>query len=375
MAQKTGIATQIGYVSEVTPGVPVTVTTFLPLVSSGLDKSVTYMESAAVVATREVLQSENWALGPIKCGGPVGLELYNKNLRYLFKNMFGSESGSGPYTYTPGNLSGLALTIQEGIPDQTGTVQPWTFTGCKILDWELAVDEGKIATLGLNVEAMNAFNYRLVADGVTNSDASLVSATAAFGPDDVGSPVSGSGITAGTTILSVTSATTVVLSAVTTATATSVSVTIGVALASASYNSGLKPLHYDQASLTLAGSAFKVKAVRIKGNNAPDERRFLGQRTTDEPLGTKLKEYTGLLSAEFNSMTAYKRFVNGTEAALVVTVTNGTESVAITMNVVSQGSKPKAPGRGLVMQDIPFKCVASAVGADSTAISAVVSTA
>jgi|GEM_PF-5908559 len=68
---------------------------------------------------------------------------------------------------------------------------------------------------------------RTVSDGVTNTDTSLVSATATFTAADVGSYVTGPGILAGTTILSVTNATTVVLSHVTSATATGVAVAIG----------------------------------------------------------------------------------------------------------------------------------------------------
>lgn len=64
-------------------------------------------------------------------------------------------------------------------------------------------------------------------DGVTNTDTSLVSASAAFVAGDVGKTVTGAGIPAGTTIASRTNATTVVLSAATTATATGVSITIG----------------------------------------------------------------------------------------------------------------------------------------------------
>lgn len=63
-------------------------------------------------------------------------------------------------------------------------------------------------------------------DGVTNTDTSLVSATAAFVAGDVGKVVKGAGIPAGTTIATRTNATTVVLSGATTATATSVSITI-----------------------------------------------------------------------------------------------------------------------------------------------------
>jgi hypothetical protein len=68
---------------------------------------------------------------------------------------------------------------------------------------------------------------RAIADGVLNTDTSLVSATAAFVSGDVGARVVGNGIPYGTTIASVTNGTTVVLSAPTTATATGVSVAIG----------------------------------------------------------------------------------------------------------------------------------------------------
>jgi len=373
MAQKTGIATQIGYVSEVTPGTAVTAgMTFLPLATGGLDKTIDFLESDAIIAGRETDTSDMWALGAIKCGGPVGFELYNKNLRFLFKNMFGAESGSGPYTYTPGDLAGLALTVQEGIPDLAGTVQPWTFTGCKISEWEIAVDEGQIATLGLDILAMNAWDVRTVADGVTNSTTAVTSATAVFGADDVGKPISGSGIPSAATIASVQSATAATISAAATATATSVTFTIGIALATASYTSALTPLHYVHSTLSVAGSAFKVKSAKIKGNNGFAERRFCGQRTTDEPLAEKKKVYTGELMAEFNNMTAYRRFVNGTEAALVITISNGTNSVVVTANVRHDGSKPKAD-LGLIQQSIPFTCKASST--DASAITAVVSTA
>lgn len=73
---------------------------------------------------------------------------------------------------------------------------------------------------------LTASPSRVVADGVLNTDTSLVSATAAFTSADVGDTVSGTGIFAGSTIVTVTNATTVVLSHATTATSTGVSVTI-----------------------------------------------------------------------------------------------------------------------------------------------------
>lgn len=61
----------------------------------------------------------------------------------------------------------------------------------------------------------------------TNAAAGLTSATAAFTQADVGRTISGAGIPGGTTILTVTNGTTIVMSANATATATGVTVTIG----------------------------------------------------------------------------------------------------------------------------------------------------
>lgn len=67
---------------------------------------------------------------------------------------------------------------------------------------------------------------RTVADGVTNSTTLLTSATAAFTVADQGGTVTGTGIPAGTYIVSRTSATNVVMSQAATASGTGVSITV-----------------------------------------------------------------------------------------------------------------------------------------------------
>lgn len=68
---------------------------------------------------------------------------------------------------------------------------------------------------------------RTVADGATNSNTTVTSATASFAsPADVGAVIAGPGIPSGTTIASVTNGTTVVISAAATATATNQTLTI-----------------------------------------------------------------------------------------------------------------------------------------------------
>lgn len=68
---------------------------------------------------------------------------------------------------------------------------------------------------------------RTVADGATNTNTTVTSATASFNnPLDIGAIIAGPGIPSGTTIVSVTNGTTVVISAAATATATSQTLTI-----------------------------------------------------------------------------------------------------------------------------------------------------
>jgi len=88
-----------------------------------------------------------------------------------------------------------------------------------------------------NYGPLTASSSRTVVDGATTAaSATITSATAAFTAADVGTAITGGSIPAGTTIVSVTNATTVVLSAAATATASAVSLTI------ATVNVGLQNL-------------------------------------------------------------------------------------------------------------------------------------
>jgi predicted phage gp36 major capsid-like protein len=74
---------------------------------------------------------------------------------------------------------------------------------------------------------LTATRTRVLTDAATtNADATVTSATGAFTSKDVGRPISGAGIPAAATILSINSATSIELSANATATATGVTVTI-----------------------------------------------------------------------------------------------------------------------------------------------------
>lgn len=374
MSLRSGLASQFGMAKESAYGVVATPTRFLPHVSESIGQEIARIESEAIIAGRQVLDSTQWAPGAITVGGDLGFELYDRGIGLLLEQMFGGAAitGSDPYTqtYTPGDLAGISFTGQVGVPDTSGTVRPKTAAGCKVASWEIAWAEGANATLGLTVMARALYRHRTVTDGVTTTDSTTVtSATGAFSDSDIGSPIAGTGIPAATTIASVESSTSVTLSAAATAAGTGVTFTIGTALAAVSYPSGLVPFRFLGATVTVAGSAQKVKGGKVAGDNALEERRFGGSPLTDEPYGAgSHNEYTGEIEVEFSSLAFVERFVRGTESALVVRFAAGTKTLTLTMNVRYDGAPFNVDGKGLTMQALPFKCVGTTDAAAITAV-------
>ena len=372
---------QIGFAEEASYGVRVAPTRFYPVHEPNLSYEVERLESEGVIAGADVIGTDQWNGGPITVGGDVGFELYQDFAGLLFKHMFGTvqTTGAGPYThtFTPGSIDDLSLCIQLGIPPVLGAaVIPVEFLGCKVTEWELACAADEIATLGLTFAARDAlYGTRSVTDGVTNTDTSLTSATAAFTQADKGKLVAGTGIAAGTTIASVTNATTVVLSPATTATATGVTVAIGATLATASYGTkAATPFKFNHAAVTVAGSAVEVTDLTIKGTNGlKTDRRFLGSQLAAKALREGRREFTVELGQEFRDLGAINALKNGTEVAVVASFTAGSLSATITMNCRYDAASPSTDGKSLADQPVTLKCVRSSSGNGSAITAALVS--
>jgi hypothetical protein len=138
-------------------------------------------------------------------------------------------------TYADGVTTNSSPVFQSGSADFTMSdigkvISTANYpVGTTIISWQSAtqVTLSANATAGGTAQSFTIYQ-RQVTDGVTTSGSpNITSATANFTAADVGAPVSGAGITAGTTILSVTNATTAVLSANATASASSVRILIG----------------------------------------------------------------------------------------------------------------------------------------------------
>jgi hypothetical protein len=126
------------------------------------------------------------------------------------------------------------------------------------------------------------------------------------------------------------------------------------------------------ASLTIAGSAYCVDSGSITGNNNLEVRH---QACAADGALPKIREsghrdYGGTLVADFGDLTAYNRFVNGTEAALVVTISASADaSLVATMNVRFDGDTPNVTGPDVLKQSLPFVCTSAT--SDAAAITMV----
>jgi hypothetical protein len=296
---------QVGVVNESTYGTPVVVSKFYDFKSESLKREQERMESASLRAQYRVISTDNWALGSINVSGDVEMEVRPKSHGFWWNHAIG----------------GL-VTSQ---PDAGGnpTVYKHTFTpGDLPTSFTLQVGRPDLS------DTVRVFTY----SGCRITDWTLSCAVNEFASMQMS--------VLGRDEDTVT------------------------ALATASYPTGNKPLRFVEGTVTIAGTATDVKSANIQGaNNLSDDRYFLGSALRKQPLENALREYTGTFETEFADLTQYNRFVNGTEAAVVLLFQGSTISTTykyetkITMNVRFDGETPNLGGPEIVMQNVPFKVI------------------
>lgn len=170
-----GIASQLAVVGEASwgsgvPGSPV----WRPLEfkSETLELKKTTVQGQGLHAGGLFDRSNRRVLTNYDVNGGLTMDLPNRGLALLLQHMTGSPNTlvagaaalatptqiatSGAYKsyHTPGNTGGMGLCFQKGVPTvDNGTVEPFTYVGCKINDWEISVQTGAIAQLALSVDA------------------------------------------------------------------------------------------------------------------------------------------------------------------------------------------------------------------------------
>jgi hypothetical protein len=307
------VAGQIVVADEVTYGTYVAGTRAIEFTDESLQFDRETIWSEGIRAGRRV-QSRH-AQGVQRVVGDITMELAPQGTGILFKHIFGGlvTTGAGPYThtFTPGTLTGKSMSVQVGRPFLSGTVQAFSILGAKITEAEIAANVNEYATLTMSVYG----NHEDTASG----------------------------------------------------------------LAVAAYPATLTPFVFTHGSLTVGGSAVDVRNFTLTMDNALIiDRHFIRATTPErskEPLEGGYRQYTGSFEADFESLTAYNRYVGGTQAAMVLTFNAGASAMlVITMNVMFDGETPTISSPDdLVAQTMSYKAVSTT--SDAAAITAVLTNA
>lgn len=307
MAIRSGLAAQLGAVAEDTWGVYKAPTSFIEFTEESLALAIERIESPGLRANNRVLRTDRWAAGQKRVEGTVSFEAPSKGLGLWLKHALGASNISTPsgatnarlHRHTLGDPYGLGLTIQVGRPSSNGTVNPFSYTGCKI-------DQ---VTLSNSVDEFLLVECEIVGEDETTSEA----------------------------------------------------------LASASYPTSVQLFNWTQGVISIGGSSVGVVtdfSVTV-ANNHKSDRYFLGAATMSEPIIAGMTEITGSMTVEFDSLTNYNRFVNGTVAAVTAKWTAATAiestffpyvEVAID-DVRFDGATPAVAGPDVISHELSFKAL------------------
>ena len=163
MAGGSGIASQVGFVSETTVGTAVTVSNFPEFNSEGVNYEKGVLQGQGLHAGGSYNRASRRVVSTVGAGGPITMDHATKKFNLFWKHMLGSsptftqQAATTAYVavHQPGILDGKSFTYQKGVPQTDGTVKPFTFNGGKVTQWTLSVTEQQILQLALTMDFWN----------------------------------------------------------------------------------------------------------------------------------------------------------------------------------------------------------------------------
>lgn len=166
----TTLNTQLGIVDEVTYGTPVTVTRFVEYTSESMQLQMGRVESPALRTGTRVLRSDRFEPYRIGAAGRVQFDVPTKGFGLWLKHMLGTAAiatvvdANQTQTFTVGSLLGDMFTMQIGKPfNPSGTVQAFTYHGCKVTDWTLSCDLDGFLMADIGIDAEDEDNSTALA--------------------------------------------------------------------------------------------------------------------------------------------------------------------------------------------------------------------
>lgn len=307
MASPSGLNAQLGFAAETTYGTAVAVTRFVPFTSESIEATPDFLESQGIIAGQQIINSNQWTHGVWRIGGDIAMEMLTRQHGLLLHHALGS------------------ITTSSSAGTSTHTITP-----------------GDLGGLGLTVQVGRPSGVAGVVQPFTYAGVKIASWELAVAATE--------NATFGLTVAAQTH-------------------TTATTLATATYLTTGAPFSFANGSFVLASSTLCVRSARIAGDNQLDtDRVCVGHNYIEEPVVSEYREFTGEMELEFPDLVHYNRFVAGTEGTLNLLLSNGTSSIRAVGNVRTDSYPVTVNDRGLVVSTAAFKCTASVVGNNGSAL-------
>lgn len=164
-----GLSGQVGAVAEVTYGTPVTVTHFYEFLSENLQFVPTWLDGQGLKAGQAYNRSSRTVVSQKAVTGDLTMEHTSgeaanavaDSMGFWWKWALGSAlttptvivGTAFKQVHTNGSKAGQFITCQVGRPQISGvTVQPFTYTGVKVTDWQFSCNDNQIAQLQVTLD-------------------------------------------------------------------------------------------------------------------------------------------------------------------------------------------------------------------------------
>jgi hypothetical protein len=304
---RAGLAAQLGAAFEDTWGTYKAPTSFIEFNEESLALQIERIESPGLRAGNRVLRTDRWAAGQKRVEGSLSFEAPSKGLGLWLKTALGDSSITTPSGATNARLHRHTLGDPFGLGLTVQVGRP--DTGGTVRPFTYTGAKIDSITLSNSVDEFLVVECEMVAEDEVTSES----------------------------------------------------------LASASYPTGVQLFNWTQGVVSLAGSpAGVVSEFSVTlANNHKSDRYFLGAQTMSEPIIAGMTEITGTMTVEFDSLTNYNRFVNGTIASVGAKWTASTAiegstfpSVEVELPYVRfDGATPEVGGPDVLSYDLEFKAL------------------
>ena len=213
--------------------------------SSKMDHDPKTIQGSGLRQTARFPRADRSVPGISEITGSIDMEFISKTMGLLLGYAF----GTGVSTNVSGGLyqelftaqtsvpAMPSFTAQEGIVRADGTIEAYTTSGCVVKTIDITQAATGPTMSKFTIDGRQKHRYRTVTDSVTNGTTTVTSATANFGVNDVGRPVTGTNIGATITIVAVVNSTTITISSVATGSGSGGTLNIGSVYVTPSYAS------------------------------------------------------------------------------------------------------------------------------------------